>query len=139
MKKIVACLVLLLAVGFTFAQEQELPRLDSIDKPSPAYLVVCDSDPSKIIVLDVTGKWLSEVKTASIVIKIGSPATLRCELYSGSIRPSRPNIMNWDLAQVQSVTNADFQSMIDNLQTDPTYVKRSREAGPVAPVIKKTN
>jgi hypothetical protein len=87
-----------------------------------AFLVVCDTSPSKIIVLDDTGKWLHRVRETEI--KIDTNATMKCIMYEGHYRPSNPEIKTWRLAQIKTVTEAEFQSMINNLQNDPDAVRK---------------
>ena len=100
---------------------QDIPRLDG--DPKTTFLLVCDTAPSKIIVLDDNGKWLHRVKEAEIKID-GTTASIRCTLYEGHYRPTSPDIKIYRLSQVKSISESDFQTLINNLQDDPTAVKR---------------
>jgi hypothetical protein len=90
---------------------------------SGVFVIACDSEPNKIIVLDATGKWLHTVKSVEVKFDIGHPVTITCQMYEGVLRPSRPETKSWRLAQLKTVTEADFQQMIDNLQTDPEAIR----------------
>lgn len=120
MKTSIASLVLLVLATVIHADEPIVPKL-------AAFLIVCDSDPSQILVLDSTGKWLPDVKEAEVVVKLGRPAQLKCILWAGNIKPSKPAILSWDLAQIQSASLEEFQGMVDGLQSDPTFIKRVKE------------
>ena len=88
------------------------------------FVMVCDSAPHKLIILDESGKWMHRVKEADIRIDNGN-STVRCMLYEGSFKPTSPEVKTWRLAQLKSITEAEFQSHIDNLQTDPDAVKKA--------------
>lgn len=108
--------------GTLLAQDtQKSLRLDNPTKP--AFVVICDSSPDRIIVLDELGKWVHRVKEAEIRIE-GQVSTIKCLMYEGTFRPSNPEIKVWKLIQIKSVPDAEFQSLIDGLQTDPDAVKK---------------
>lgn len=92
-----------------------------------AFLIICDTDPGKFIVLDDAGLWLPDVKSADVIINIGNPATIRCTMYAGLIKPTNPLVRSFMLVQIQSVPLTDFQKMIDGLQRDAAFVKKDRD------------
>jgi hypothetical protein len=98
-------------------------RTEAPASPGEAYVIVCDSNPSRVIVLDSQGKWISGVRTVEIKFEITQPATLQCLVYEGSIKPTKPPIKTWKLAQLKSVPTAEFQKMIDELQENPDGIR----------------
>lgn len=100
---------------------QDIPRLD---EPKAAFLLICDTTPSKVIILDETGKWLHRAKEIEVKVD-GSTSTIKCTLYEGHYRPSSPEIKSFRLSQVKTVSETEFQTMINNLQTDPDAVRKS--------------
>jgi hypothetical protein len=108
-------------VFLTTVLAQDIPRLDG--ELQPVFLVICDSSPSKIIVLDDTGKWLHRVRDTEIKID-GSTPIIKCTLYEGHYRPTSPEIKVWRLNQIKTVSETEFQNMINKLQSDPEAVKK---------------
>lgn len=103
------------------AKAQELPRLDSDVKN--AFIIICDTSPGKTIVLDENGKWLHRVKELDIRLE-SNTLMMKCVMYEGPYKPSAPEIKSWRLSQVKSVSEQEFQTMINALQTDYDAVKR---------------
>ncbi len=98
---------------------EESPKPETL--PS-AFVIVCDSAPGKVIVLDKDGKWISTTKAVDVRFIIGHEATISVVIYEGIVKPSKPEIRVWHLAQLKSVSALEFQKMVDNLQTDPTAI-----------------
>lgn len=128
-------LVALLIVGLAYGQEtteNELPRLDDGNTTAAApaaansvFIICCDAKPGQILVLDSTGKWLSTVRDAEIKFTIGETVpTVKCTMWSGPFKPTNPEVRNWTLAQLKSVTATEFQQMVDSLQSDPEAIRR---------------
>lgn len=133
--KVTACILLLVATQFVAGQapkakgqdqatEAQIPRLDGVGSLKSVFLIVCDSAPNKIIILDDTGRWIHRVKEAEIKIDGSSTSTVKCLMYEGAFRPSQPETKTWRLSQIKTVSDVDFQGMIDGLQTDPEAVKK---------------
>jgi hypothetical protein len=88
-----------------------------------AFVIACDSNPSQVIVLDAQGKWISGVRNVEIKFDIGQPASLQCQVYEGSLKPTKPLIRSWKLTQIKTVNSVEFQQMIDELQHNPDGIK----------------
>jgi len=101
-------------------KDDEIPRLDA---SMSAFVIVCDSQPSKMLVLDSTGKWMSTVKSVDVKVEIGQPATITCTLYEGYLKPTKPQVRTWQLAQMKTVTATEFQQMVDAIQSNPDAIK----------------
>ncbi len=86
-------------------------------------MVACDSDPNKVILLDQNGRWLSTVKSVEMKFDIGQPITVTCMMYEGVIKPSKPQIKSWQLVQLKTVPVAEFNQMLDTLQSDAEAIK----------------
>lgn len=120
----------LIVIGVTTAQEPG----GEPKKPEPTntvtdavFIIACDADPKKLIVLDSMGKWLSDVKSTQITFALNSQPVVVCTMYQGLIRPTQPKIGTWKLAQFKSVSLKEFQDMIDALQKDPDAVRKMLE------------
>ena len=103
---------------------QDIPRLDD---PKSAFLLICDSSPSKIILLDEAGRWMHRVKEIEVRID-GNSSVVKCTSYEGHYRPTSPDVRQFRLSQVKTVSESEFQAMINNLQTDPDAVRKSMAA-----------
>lgn len=106
-----------------------------VDAPKPGsgavFLIVCDSDPTKIIVLDNSGKWMNNVKAANVSMKLGQPTSLECIMWDGPFKPSNPSCLTWELLQLQSMSAVEFQKMTDGLQSDPLFIKKIQDKKPL--------
>ena len=109
----------------TESDQQAIPRLDSQPASGSILVIVCDSKPEKLLVLDATGKWIPAVQSVELKLEIGrtTPKAI-CTLWSGPIKPTNPEVKTWDLAQLKSVSAAEFDKMIDSVQTDPDAIKK---------------
>ncbi len=87
------------------------------------FVIVCDAKPGQMIVLDGDGKWVPSVKGIEIKFDVGQSPTLTCTIYEGQFKPSRPQMKSWTISQMKTVSNAEFQRMVDSLQTDPEAIK----------------
>jgi hypothetical protein len=87
------------------------------------FAIVCDSQPGKMLVLDSSGKWLSSVKSVEMRLEPGQPALVTCVMYEGTLKPSKPQIKSWTLSQIKSVSAAEFQQMVDAVQSNPEAIK----------------
>lgn len=105
--------------------ENPLPRLDDVKPPESVFLIVCDANPDKIIVLNGQGKWIPTVKEAMIKFQTGIKPKITCMMYSGFYKPTNPEVKVWQIAQLKSVTPVEFQQMIDSLQKDPESIKKA--------------
>jgi len=94
-----------------------------------AFVIVCDSRPNQIIVLDAQGKWIPTVQSATIKVEIGHSPQITCVMWSGLFKPTNPETKVWTLAQMKSVTAQQFQQYVDQLQTDPSAIARSLSGG----------
>lgn len=126
MKSLLAIAILFVAsVGLSQEiKDDAIPRLDGGDVMRPCFLIVCDSAPNRILILDDAGKWMHRVKETEIKIDSNQSSTVKCLMYEGAFRPSRPESKTWRLSQVRTVSDAEFQALVDNLQTDPEAVKK---------------
>jgi hypothetical protein len=95
----------------------------------PVFVIVCDAKPGRWLVLDSTGKWISAVQIVDLgPISIGDTTPkITCTMWSGPIKPNNPIIKTWNLAQLKSVTEPEFQEMLDSLQADPDAIRRRVE------------
>lgn len=118
MQKFVLAIIIFVATFGKVVDAQEPEEVQSV------FIIACDVEPKKIIILDNTGKWLNDVKSVNVIFAGGVPPIVTCTIYRGFVRPTRPEIKTWKLAQFKSVNTEDFQSMIDGLQTDPNAVTK---------------
>ena len=101
------------------------PDKTPVATENSVFIIICDEKPGQAFVLDSTGKWLSTVRDVTISFTIGQKVpSVICTLWSGPFKPSNPEVKAFELMQLKSVTNAEFQSMIDALQTDPDAISR---------------
>lgn len=89
-----------------------------LPKTEHVFVIVTDSKPDQIIVLDDKGKWISNVREVRLAMNLGSPAQCTCTMWDGFFRPTTPLEQKWPLKQLKSVTATEFQGMIDKLQSD---------------------
>jgi hypothetical protein len=127
MKKFALVLPVMLVamtIGLTYAQEPAAPDTPAVSEDS-VFVIVCDAKPSQWLVLDSTGKWVSGVRSVEVTLTIGSATpTVKGTLWSGPIKPKNPQVKTWKLVQLKSVTEAEFQEMLDSLQTDSDAIRR---------------
>lgn len=115
--------VLLLSIcSASLIATASLPQETKQETERSAFLIICDINPSKIIVLDDAGKWMHRVRETEI--KIDGNAIMKCTMYEGHYRPSSPEVKSWKLAQIKAVSETEFQAMINNLQNDPEAVRK---------------
>lgn len=126
MKKFAFVLPLLLvvaAIGLVHAQEPDTPAPPVAN--DSVFIIVCDAQPSQVLVLDSNGKWLSSVRTIEMTLVIGDTSPkVKGTMWSGPIKPKTPIVKTWTLAQLKSVTEEEFTEMVDSLQGDPDAIRR---------------
>lgn len=106
-------------------QAEQEPVFDTpIPQTSHVFIIFTDSNPDQLIVLDENGKWLPTVKSVTITMTLGTPATCSCTLWNGFFKPTNPAKKTWPLKQARSVPAAEFQTMIDKLQKDELAVAK---------------
>lgn len=88
------------------------------------FLIVCNNNPQKFIVLDNDGNWTPDVREAVIKLKIADDASMECVSFVGLIEPSNPKRVSWHLLEMKSVSDEEFQQMIDGLQADRGFLKK---------------
>lgn len=97
------------------------------DESPPAdgnvFVVLCDARPGQLLVINSEGKWLAGVRSVEIKSEVGKDATISCQMWDGPIRPSRPQVKTWTLAQVKTIPQTEFQRLVDSLQTDPDAIR----------------
>lgn len=123
------CLVVAVGLHAVTGQAQTktaAPSVPAVGATASAYLIICDSDPEKIIVLDESGKWLPTVKSADIQFAVGQKPKITCILYSGAFKPTNPTTKTSLLSEVKTVTATEFQGMIDSLQVDPSALRKNK-------------
>lgn len=96
-------------------------------KTESVFVVVCDGKPGQMVVLDSNGKWIPNVKNIEIKLEVGQPATITCVIYEGVLKPSNPPVKTWSLSQMKTMSNSEFQKLVDSLQTDPSAIKTIKE------------
>lgn len=110
----------------SFGQESPTEEETTLTTAAPAqgsaFIIVCDSSPNQVIVLDSQGKWLPTVRSAKVEIEIGKPASITCVMWSGQFKPSNPETRTWTLSQMKSVNAQQFQTYVDQLQTNPNAI-----------------
>lgn len=87
-------------------------------------LIVCDAEPSKFILLDSDGKWLSSVREAKINYTLLAQPTIDCVMYDGPFKPSKPKTKTWNIIELKSVSSEEFYGYVDSLQDDPLAIKK---------------
>ncbi len=88
------------------------------------FLIFTNDKPENIIVLDSTGKWMPDVRSVTINMSLGQPPACECVMWSGPFKPSSPIRATYTLKQAKSVTQEEFQKMIDDLQLNPNALKK---------------
>ena len=129
----VALLYTVFAVASSVAQPPSIKKTppteaksEQNDQPKSegsVFAVVCDGKPGQMIILDSNGKWVPNVKNIEIKAEIGNQAVITCTIYEGVLKPTRPNVKSWTLSQMKTVTNSEFQKLVDSLQSDPEAIK----------------
>ena len=122
--------------NLAFGQDETVDQTDVTTLPSltetadvkavkAVFLLLCESDPQLMCVLDADGIWISNVRSAKIDFVIGlAKPQIECTMWSGPFKPTKPKVTSWDLLQVKSVTKDKFQTVVDSLQTDSAAVKK---------------
>ncbi len=113
-------------LALSFVQEAAAPP----PTPAPnnnALLIVCDAEPSKFILLDSEGKWLSSVREAKLNYSLQQPPTIDCVMYEGPFKPNKPKTKVWTIVELKSVSSEEFYGFIESLQEDPFAIKKMAE------------
>lgn len=112
-------------VAVTLIQEPATAQQPTVAVPNTnALMIVCDAEPSKFILLDSEGKWISSVREAKLNYTLQSPPTVDCVMYEGSFKPKNPKTKTWTIVELKSVSSEDFFGYIDALQDDPLAIKK---------------
>ena len=114
---LILCSTMLYAQEATEESKPEEPKAPTIKY---VYMIFCENQPDKVILLDNTGKWIPDVKSVSISLEIGKPAKCIATIWKGFYKPSNPETKVWELKQAKSVDSDTFQQYIDKLQSNPT-------------------
>lgn len=111
--------------GVIPSQPQSIPRLDGQQVSGAILVIVCDSNPEQILVLDSDGKWIPSVQSIEVKLEIGrSTPKAICTMWSGPLKPKNPEVKIWNLSQLKSVSASEFEQMVDSVQTDPEAIKK---------------
>ncbi len=112
--------------GDTPKIEPEKPKVETEEVFTPpkveaiksVIVIVNSDDMSKILVVSVDGRWVHEARAVTIDTTIGSnkPAKIRCTMYKGLFKPTKPEVKTWELKELMTASNADFQRILDGLQ-----------------------
>ena len=100
------------------------PQPPAVVQSNNALMIVCDAEPSKFILLDSEGKWLSSVREAKLNYTLQAPPTIECTMYEGAFKPKNPKMKTWSITEIKSVSSEDFYGYIDALQEDPFAIKK---------------
>ena len=109
--------------GLPSLTEESTPSVST--NPKSVFLIICESNPEQLCVLDSKGSWISDVRSAKINFTIGSTKPqIECTMWAGPFKPSAPRVSTWDLVQIKSVDQDKFQTVIDSLQNDSSAVRK---------------
>lgn len=111
-------------IALSIVQEAGAPAPTVAPANNNALLIVCDAEPSKFILLDSEGKWLSSVREAKLNYTLQAPPTIDCVMYEGPFKPAKPKNKIWNIVELKSVSTDEFYSFIDALQEDPYAIKK---------------
>ena len=91
------------------------------------FVIVCDAKPGQMLILDDQGDWMPDAREAKIAVAIGPDAqpSIECTMWTGLFRPTNPLVKNWTVNQIKSVNLVEFQKMVDDLQTDPSAIRKA--------------
>lgn len=111
--------------GLPSLTEDNTPSVEVKSDPKSVFLLICESNPEQLCVLDSSGSWISDVRSAKINFTIGSTKPqIECTMWAGPFKPSSPRVSTWDLIQIKSVSQEKFQTVIDSLQNDSAAVRK---------------
>ena len=128
-------LALLLLVPIAYAQDTSDIKVPDVKKPDVKesdvgpvdtkhiFIIFETTSPNKIIVLDDDGKWIPQIKSVNIKMAIGEAPVCVCTMWNGFFKPSKPAVAEYPMKQARSVTEKEFQTMIDELQANPFAIR----------------
>lgn len=109
---------------------KELPKIEPKVENGSAFLIVCDAQPNKVLVLDSNGKWIPNVKGIELKLDIGAGSVVvSCTIYDGIVKPSKPQIRIFTVTQMKTTNAVEFQQLIDDLQSNPDAIKNFLKNG----------
>jgi hypothetical protein len=76
-------------------------------------LYMCDTDLTRILVMDGAGKLISTVRSVSYTQKVGQVPMCECGLFGSYFAPTSPLTKKWPVSKITTVTAEVFQQMID--------------------------
>jgi len=137
MKWLALALVLVLGIGALFAQDAEInlnPEDAIVNTPAitinsaaaaSVFCIICDSEPSKFIILNQDGQWIPDVQSAIFAFESNKTAEITCIIWVGPYKPTKPTTKTWSLDQIMTVSKDVFDKYVDDLQKDPGAVAKS--------------
>ena len=111
------------AVGAAVAEDAGAAANEIMD----VFVIVCDAKPGQMLILNDQGDWVPDAREAKINVAIGPEAkpSIECTMWTGLFRPTNPVIRNGTVNQIKSVNIDEFQKMVDDLQVDPSAIKKA--------------
>jgi hypothetical protein len=92
------------------------------------YVVFCESDTRKCLVFDSSGNWIRQVRVMHLAMEYPNKAYVALQQWEGVYRPTKPGTKSLYVGKITSISAAEFQKMIDDLNN-----------GGAGPAIPKAN
>ncbi len=95
--------------------DEKLVVAPPADGVATCNVVFCQTDTRKCLVFDEKGKWMRSVRLLQIAMRYPDKAYVALKMYDGIYEPSNPRVEKRFVDNIKSVTVAEFQKMIDDL------------------------
>lgn len=133
MKTICVAIVFLILTSVAYGLDADKPKTEPKAEPKPkvetkeapreppiksVIVIINSGDMSRILVVSSDGRWVHEARAIIIDSTIGSPkpAKIKCTMYKGLFKPTKPEVKTWELKELMTITSSDFQKILDGLQ-----------------------
>lgn len=80
-------------------------------------IVFCETDTKKCLIFDGEGSWLRQVRYMQIAMRYPERAYVALKMYDGLYEPSEPVVKKMWVKKIVSVSDQEFQKMIDELNS----------------------
>lgn len=102
-------------VGPSMAQDVTVSAPPANTVLPMCHIVFCQTDTRKCLVFDDKGNWLRSVRLMQMAMRYPDKAYVALKMYEGIYEPTKARVEKRFVNKIVSVTETEFQKMIDDL------------------------
>lgn len=120
MKNVLVIVSLLFASVVASAQDTGTVATTTVESnPVSILLLVNEAKPNHVIVYDVSGKWLSDVRSLRLNVDLmGDGIVAECIVWRGALRPTNPKSFKVTVKEIKSVDAGTFADRLARLNRE---------------------